>query len=139
MIALQASDGLANDCGLCALKNVTVDDSFTLDETIGIARGLEEKLSEEVVRLGAAHKVHHLDADIPRTRTREERGHSTYAETARMPRQRAAGRGADAGADLWRTLGGCGRDADADSERTWTVRGCGRPTDADAGQTQTRH
>jgi hypothetical protein len=44
MIALQASDGLANDCGLrvCALKNVTVDDSFTLDETMGIARGLKE-------------------------------------------------------------------------------------------------
>jgi hypothetical protein len=26
MIALQASHGLANDCGLCALKNVTVND-----------------------------------------------------------------------------------------------------------------
>jgi hypothetical protein len=74
MIALQASGELANDSGLCALKNVTVD-SFTLDETIGIARGLEEKLADEAVRLGAAQKVHHLDADILRTRTRDGRGH----------------------------------------------------------------
>jgi bacterioferritin-associated ferredoxin len=75
MIALQASHGIANDCGHCALKNVTVNDSFTLDETIGVARGLEEKLSDKAVRLGAAQKVHHLDADILWTRTRDGHRH----------------------------------------------------------------
>jgi hypothetical protein len=75
MIALQASHGLANDCRLCAVKKVTIDDSFTLDETIGIARGLEEKLADEAVRLGAAQKVHHSDADILWTWMRDGRGH----------------------------------------------------------------
>jgi hypothetical protein len=105
-IAFQASHGPANECGLCALKNVTVSDSTTLDETIGIARGLEKKLVDEAVRLGAAHKVHHLDADILRTRTRDGRGHST---------RRASGRDVDADADTpWmRTPCRRGREADA--------------------------
>ncbi|KAJ1449422.1 hypothetical protein M885DRAFT_572764 [Pelagophyceae sp. CCMP2097] len=44
MLAPQGSYGLANDCGLCALTNATVDNSFTLDEAMGIAHDLEAKL-----------------------------------------------------------------------------------------------
>jgi hypothetical protein len=53
-------------------------------------------------------------------------------------RWRAAGRGADADADIRRTLGGCGRDPDADGAQTRTVH---IPADADADtpRMRTRH
>jgi hypothetical protein len=141
MIALQTSHGLANACGLCALKNVTVDDSFTLDRRLFHPHrgGLEEMLPDEAVRLGAAHEVYHVDADILRTRTRDGRGHLTYADTAHRWTRRRRGRGHSADAETLQTRTRSGRrrgrrrgaDADTprmrmpcgeDSTKSWTFR-----------------
>lgn len=60
MRALQESYDLQNDCGLCPLANVTVDDSFTLAEAMFVARDLEAKLIA-AQPLGVAPEVHHFD------------------------------------------------------------------------------
>jgi hypothetical protein len=61
MVATQASHGLQNDCGLCAMKNCTMNDDFTLENMLTVARGFEEELRREEVAGAPSSEVHHLD------------------------------------------------------------------------------
>ena len=45
-VARQNDHGIANDCGLCALKNVTVNKDITLEEAFAIGRELQSKVDD---------------------------------------------------------------------------------------------
>jgi hypothetical protein len=59
MVALQGSHGMADDCGLCALKNITGNPGISKAETLVLARKFEAELDETD---SAPNQVHHLDA-----------------------------------------------------------------------------
>ncbi|KAJ8613160.1 hypothetical protein CTAYLR_004828 [Chrysophaeum taylorii] len=61
VVARQGAHGISNDCGLCALKNVTVNTTITVQETLETARELQQVLDSEVLTSGMHSEVDHFD------------------------------------------------------------------------------
>lgn len=62
IVARQAAHGIPNDCALCALKNVTVDESITLSAAFEIANQLQAALDDEDLSRGTTAAIRHCDA-----------------------------------------------------------------------------
>jgi hypothetical protein len=61
VFAAQGSHGLAMDCGLCALKNVTADRDIDGKGAFEVALALQSELEAEVCRTGASSPIRHFE------------------------------------------------------------------------------
>ena len=61
MVAHQQDHGLANDCGLCALKNATGNANIYIDDVLEIANRFESALKAEEAASGVKSSVRHVD------------------------------------------------------------------------------
>ena len=64
VVAAQGSHGLAMDCGLCALKNVTVDRDINGNAAFDVALALQSELEAQELQSGASSGVRHFEVGV---------------------------------------------------------------------------
>ena len=64
VVAAQGSHGLAMDCGLCALKNVTVDRDINGNAAFDVALALQSELEAQELQSGASSGVRHFEVVV---------------------------------------------------------------------------